>query len=117
MSAYDPMFNEEDLTEPDYYCEHGTFTGNPYGGDYLCGWCESGATRGEYEGYILHMSAERARKRMKADVFDLIWKWNICQAFVQINDATWVSGYLDVANYPDKLTDEEALALEQELLA
>jgi hypothetical protein len=38
----DPLFDEEDLVNPDYRCVHGTFIGNPYGGDYLCGWCESG---------------------------------------------------------------------------
>lgn len=24
------------------YCCHGTYVGNPYGGDYLCGYCEDG---------------------------------------------------------------------------
>lgn len=24
------------------YCKHGTFIGDPYGADYLCGYCESG---------------------------------------------------------------------------
>jgi hypothetical protein len=42
MSATDPLFDEDDLNEPDYRCKHGTFIGNPYGADYLCGWCESG---------------------------------------------------------------------------
>jgi hypothetical protein len=37
----DPLFDEDDLTVPEFYCKHGKFIGNPYGGDYLCGWCES----------------------------------------------------------------------------
>jgi hypothetical protein len=38
----DPLFDEDDLANPNYRCVHGTFIGNPYGGDYLCGRCESG---------------------------------------------------------------------------
>lgn len=38
----DNLFDEEDLGVSSNYCKHGTFIGNPYGGDYLCGWCESG---------------------------------------------------------------------------
>lgn len=25
-----------------YYCKHGTYIGDPYGPDHLCGYCESG---------------------------------------------------------------------------
>jgi hypothetical protein len=42
VSATDPLFDEDDLLEPNYRCKHGTFIGNPYGGDYICGWCEFG---------------------------------------------------------------------------
>lgn len=38
----DPLFDEDDLNNLDYRCIHGTFIGNPYGADYLCGACESG---------------------------------------------------------------------------
>jgi len=38
----DNLFDEDDLSNTDFRCKHGTFIGNPYGGDYLCGWCESG---------------------------------------------------------------------------
>lgn len=27
---------------PAHYCKHGTFIGDPYGPDLMCGWCESG---------------------------------------------------------------------------
>lgn len=37
----DNLFDEEDLSVSSNYCSHGNFIGNPYGGDYLCGWCES----------------------------------------------------------------------------
>lgn len=33
---------EQDLNDRSNYCKHGTFIGNPYGGDYLCHWCELG---------------------------------------------------------------------------
>lgn len=42
MTATDPFFDESDLDNPSYYCRHGTFIGNPYGADYMCGWCEMG---------------------------------------------------------------------------
>lgn len=42
MSAYDPLFDEDDLNHDSNYCQHGTFTGNPFGGDYMCHWCEMG---------------------------------------------------------------------------
>ena len=25
---------------PDSYCKHGQYVGNPYGGDFICGECE-----------------------------------------------------------------------------
>lgn len=36
------LFDDEDLTVSANYCRHGNFIGNPYGADYLCGWCENG---------------------------------------------------------------------------
>ena len=33
---------EQDTSNDDHYCEHGTFIGSPFGGDYLCHWCELG---------------------------------------------------------------------------
>lgn len=42
MSAYDPLFDEDDLNHDSNYCQHGTFIGNPFGGDYMCHWCEMG---------------------------------------------------------------------------
>lgn len=40
--ADDILFDEEDLGNDDFYCEHGTFIGNPFGGDYMCHACEMG---------------------------------------------------------------------------
>ena len=62
MKADDPFFDESDLDRPDYYCRHGNFTGNPYGADYMCGWCESGEeppTQAEEDAWTL---AEAERK-------------------------------------------------------
>lgn len=32
---------EQDLDDQSN-CKHGNFVGNPYGGDYMCHWCELG---------------------------------------------------------------------------
>lgn len=37
----DILFDDEDFSRDSNYCKHGNFIGNPYGGDYLCHWCES----------------------------------------------------------------------------
>lgn len=33
-----PCHNES--MNRDYYCKHGTYVGDPYGPDYMCGMCE-----------------------------------------------------------------------------
>lgn len=33
---------EQDLNDDDSYCEHGVFVGGPFGGDFMCHWCEVG---------------------------------------------------------------------------
>lgn len=38
----DPLYDDDDLLHDENYCRHGNFIGNPYGADYMCGWCESG---------------------------------------------------------------------------
>lgn len=48
MTITDPMFDEEDLSNPSYRCEHGTFIGNPYGADYMCFHCEMGTPWDEF---------------------------------------------------------------------
>jgi hypothetical protein len=35
------------------YCIHGTFIGDPYGADYMCGLCESGEDSEYSDGYAL----------------------------------------------------------------
>jgi hypothetical protein len=60
--ATDPLFDESDLDNPAYYCVHGTFTGNPYGADYLCHYCEMGYSAEEYaqeQAYRARRNAER----------------------------------------------------------
>lgn len=54
-------------------CRHGTFIGDPYGADYMCGLCESGEDDDLYPSAIA-----RARAQAESDV----------RALVQI-DATW----------------------------
>jgi hypothetical protein len=38
----DGDYLEQDLSNDDHYCQHGNFIGSPYGGDYMCHWCEMG---------------------------------------------------------------------------
>ena len=35
-------FIEQDRCDDRNYCPHGNFVGNPYGGDYMCHYCEMG---------------------------------------------------------------------------
>jgi hypothetical protein len=41
-TGLDPRY--DDANNPDWYCVHGQYTGSPWGGDFLCGMCESGQT-------------------------------------------------------------------------
>jgi hypothetical protein len=68
----DPFRDEEDLNNPNYYCEHGNFTGNPFGGDYLCGWCESGATKAEFEAYCDWQRQRLLFRNLTAEMFSAI---------------------------------------------
>jgi hypothetical protein len=34
------------------YCRHGIFVGDPYGPDYMCGWCEDGISDADYEAMV-----------------------------------------------------------------
>lgn len=39
IGTSDPEFGWEDLLVDDFYCQHDTFTGSPWGADYSCPWC------------------------------------------------------------------------------
>ena len=39
-TGLDPRY--DDANNPDWYCVHGQYTGNSWGGDFLCGMCEDG---------------------------------------------------------------------------
>lgn len=43
------------------YCVHGTYIGDPYGGDFLCWACEDGLTPYEWAAGNAHKRAERAK--------------------------------------------------------
>jgi hypothetical protein len=51
-NAYDPFYDDEDRAYSSNYCKHGTFIGNPYGADYMCGWCEDGTSDEEFQAWI-----------------------------------------------------------------
>lgn len=67
-NAYDPFFDDEDTADDNNYCYHGTFIGNPCGGDFLCGWCEDGISNEDYDLYCASQAA-RAKRRHLAQTF------------------------------------------------
>lgn len=42
------------------YCRHGNFVGDPYGPDYMCGWCEDG-----YDPSIYELALDEAREHQR----------------------------------------------------
>lgn len=69
-NGFDSFLDEEDLGNADYYCEHGTFIGNPYGGDYICGWCEDGVPYADYLRYVESMRLHVFYKNLRAEAFN-----------------------------------------------
>lgn len=66
---YDPSNAYGDI-EPDAqdyasdrdYCRHGRYVGNPWGADYMCGYCESGISDEDYEAMVKSDAEQRGRK-------------------------------------------------------
>lgn len=79
MSLSDPLFDEEDLNNPDFRCPHGTFIGNPYGADYMCGACESGISMEEWRAGVLW---EENRRRMHSTALNVLQTWGDALDFV-----------------------------------
>lgn len=79
MTITDPLFDESDLAVADYHCRHGVFTGNPYGADYMCGWCESGEeppTQREVDESTLRVAA-KAYDGLVAALSNIGWECNV----------------------------------------
>jgi hypothetical protein len=62
----------EEYSDSRYYCEHGTFIGNPYGADYMCGFCESGATDEEVAAYRLRQDRVYVARMVYAEFCEVI---------------------------------------------
>jgi hypothetical protein len=60
---------EDEDFRPDYYCKHGTFVGNPYGGDYLCGWCEDGTSDEDFHAYCREQARDHELKMVSDSFF------------------------------------------------
>lgn len=74
MDAQGNAVEVEDFYDADgrgYYCKHGVFVGNPFGGDYLCGYCESGISDADFQAMI----EERVREARGAEVFKAAMLW------------------------------------------
>lgn len=99
----------------DYYCEHGKFVGNPFGGDYMCHFCELGYSAEEYQAYCLSVSAERARTYLKAEVFSTILSWGTIHTFAHcLTTEAWVPQYKALASEVEGLSAEDAIAAERQ---
>lgn len=70
----DPLFDPSDLHNEDYYCKHGTFIGNPFGADYLCGFCEQGYTDSEFQAHLNSLDRARFSRQILSDMFDLCYR-------------------------------------------
>jgi hypothetical protein len=64
MDAQGNAVEPEDFDDDRYYCKHGVFIGNPFGGDYMCGWCEDGVSWEDFVAY--NESAARRIMRRNA---------------------------------------------------
>lgn len=60
------------------YCEHGVFVGNPFGGDYMCHYCELG------------ISVEEMQERQRAEARRKCRELQSVLVLVLENHAEWV---------------------------
>jgi len=68
MDAQGNAVEAEDYADDRFYCKHGTFIGNPFGGDYLCSWCEDGISDEDFALYV-RREANRIMRRHAADTW------------------------------------------------
>lgn len=73
----DPFYDEMDREVDTNYCVHGTFIGNPYGADYLCGWCEEGVSLEDFQRYCQRQNNRQRRINT--------WTKFLAEAFDQMN--------------------------------
>lgn len=75
-AGYDPAHDDPD--DDRNYCVHGRYIGPPGGIDYICGYCEEGITREEFEEMLHEAFLHRAAKQ--EEDFDKMVR--VCQKFV-----------------------------------
>ena len=54
------------------YCKHGTYIGDPYGADYLCGYCESSVSDYEFVIGFVQSDAYNAQRRYDSTLKSLM---------------------------------------------
>lgn len=69
-----PEFDRHDCPDSGY-CEHGVYVGG-CGPDWMCGWCESGISWGEYCLIMLHrrIAFKVTREATKMRIYDILYK-------------------------------------------
>ena len=111
MNAYDTLYDDEDLSNDSYRCKHGTFTGNPHGGDYLCGWCEDGSSDEDYAAYIEAMRATKAHRWVREALLgDGFAHWRTFRQVWGATDPRLEEYLTESLATLTSLTDSEAIA-------
>lgn len=62
----------QDYASDSNYCSHGTYIGNAWGADYICGYCEDGVSAEQFAEIVREREAERQREFDQREGFSLI---------------------------------------------
>jgi len=82
IDDYEPLNDYEDQMDgvrlglydyDDVHCKHGTFVGNAYGPDYMCGPCEMGVTDEEYAEWQQEAAVQNSKSRAARQAWDYIF--------------------------------------------
>lgn len=112
MSSTDPMFDPSDLEEPDYYCRHGRFIGNPYGADYMCFYCEMGYSDEEYAEEIRAIRLRKMITDLKHEVVKRVFEFGLWESVqARATDEQMKDWFGEIVNEIDSLSHDEALEL------
>lgn len=109
-AGYDPAYDDPDNHQ--FYCQHGTYIGSPYGPDYMCMWCEDGISAKKMHAIV----AKRMEMSKKHDV-DLLWHLytSVTRAMptFRADVATFLTEYLPQQAEDRGLTEDDLWPLEQ----
>jgi hypothetical protein len=102
----DRLGYDADHNDDSQYCIHGTFIGSWWGPDYMCGWCEEGASVAEVRAFY-----RRQRDQKVLDVLKIRTIAN--EHFHTPRHLTWYVNYVLDQIERNGITAEEIERLEQ----